>query len=326
MGWSPIRRITEAVSDVGDIVQDVVIDPVVQLGSSIEDGVREVVDEADKLIQSPEFRAVVTAINPSAGVFLDAYATVDSGEDLSPGQIAALASMGYTAGTGSTIPPDVQKAMQTGASIAEGEDPLKAVASTYGRDFEQELGLDSALSKAVFEGGLQKAMGASNTDILKTTYNRYVDEGGEFPEANISEIAANIGIDVGEFKLPDWKSAGFDLPDLPNIPGVDIKTLTAGMKPIDLGFDVGEWGQLQELGVDIGDLDLGDYNLEQLADINLDLQLPELDLALQNLGQPPSEFASLDMDSSLLPEFQLTELESIEELPLSQRLLRAQLG
>ena len=323
MGWSPIRRITEAVSDVGDIIQDVVIDPVVELGSNIEDGFRELVDEADKLIQRPEFRAVVTAINPQAGIFLDAYATVDSGDDLSAGQIAALATMGYTAGTGSTIPPDVQKAVQAGASIAEGEDPLQTVASVYGRDFEETLGLDSALSKAVFEGGLQKAMGASNTDILKKTYNRYVDEGGEFPEANIPQIAANIGIDIGEFELPDWKLAGFELPDLPNIPGVDIGALTAGMKPVDLGFDVGEFGKLQDLGINIGDLDLSDYNLPELADINIDLQIPELDLALQNLGQAPSKIASLDMDTDLTGDQEFNTFETPEITRLSRAVLNA---
>ncbi len=66
---------------------------------------------------------------------------------------------------------------------------------------------------------------------------------------------------------------------------------------------------------------MSDYNLPELADLNLDLQLPELDLALQQLGQQPSQVASLEMDTDLTGEDTFEEFEQPDITRLSRRLL-----
>lgn len=430
MGWSPIKKVKKAVSNVGgavgdvvsgagDIIQNVVIDPVVELGSNLEDGIREVVDEADKLVQNPYVQMVVSAINPAAGAFLNAYATLDSGENLSPAQVAALAASGYTAATGTTIPPDVQKALKAGETIASGGDVKDVLLNTYGSDFVSELGLDTRVNEA-----LTNTIGADATQLLKDNIDyaeaaarvvsgedptvviadkfgqdivdslgvgdpigfaalktavgldqgldtneallaggeEYYKRGGQLPDVNtiaslagvedfdlgVGDFVANLGIDFPElqglgYDLPSLASLGIDLPSLGGVEvpellsnfslpevadlGFDIPSLDlSGFKPTDLGYDVGTWGQLKDLGVNIGDLNLEDYNLDQLANINLDLQLPELNMFLRNQGVAPLEYGSLDMDESLLPEFDITTPEKGDELPLSQQLLRARLA
>lgn len=390
-----VSNVVGAVGDVvkgaGDIVQDVVIDPVVELGSNLEDGVREVVDEADKLVQNPYVQTVVSAINPAAGAFLNAYATLDSGENLSPAQVAALAASGYTVSTGATIPPDVQKALKAGETIASGGDVKDVLINTYGSDFVSELGLDAQVNEtlantfgqdtvdlvkdnldyanaavrvvqgedpsvvladqfgqdivdrlgvgdatgfAALKTAVALDQGVDTEDALLAGGEEYYKRGGQLPDAG--EIASLAGLEDATFdynklisnldiNFPDLQLQGYDIPSLASL-GVDFGQFDlSGYKPTDLGYDVGTWGQLRDLGVDIGSLDLGDYNLDALADLNLDLQLPELDMYLRNQGVAPMEYASLDMDSDLLPEFSITDPVVEDKIPLSRRLLSANL-
>jgi len=409
-----VDAVGDVVSGVGDVVQDVVIDPVVELGSNLEDGIREVVDEADKLVQNPYVQTVVSAINPAAGAFLNAYATLDSGENLSPAQVAALAAAGYTTASGTTLPPDVKKALDAGTTIAEGGDAKNVLLRTYGSDFVSELGLDTQVNAtlanafgqdtvdllrdnidyaeaaarvvsgedpsvviadkfgqdivdrmgvgdpagyAALKTAVALDQGANTDDALLAGAEDYYKRGGELPDASAlanlagiddfnfdpNQLVADLGLDfdilsgqgynlsglrdygidlsgLGGVELPQLLSE-FNIRDLPNL-GFDVSGFDlSGYKPTDLGFEVGQFGELADLGVKLGDLDLSEYNLPDLADLNLDLQIPELDLALQNLGQPPSQVASLDMDTDLTGENAFEEFETPEITRLSRKLL-----
>ena len=409
-----VDAVGDVVSGVGDVVQDVVIDPVVELGSNLEDGIREVVDEADKLVQNPYVQTVVSAINPAAGAFLNAYATLDSGENLSPAQVAALAAAGYTTASGTTLPPDVKKALDAGTTIAEGGDAKNVLLRTYGSDFVSELGLDTQVNAtlanafgqdtvdllrdnidyaeaaarvvsgedpsvviadkfgqdivdrmgvgdpagyAALKTAVALDQGANTDDALLAGAEDYYKRGGELPDASAlanlagiddfnfdpNKLVADLGLDfdilsgqgynlsglrdygidlsgLGGVELPQLLSE-FNIRDLPNL-GFDVSGFDlSGYKPTDLGFEVGQFGELADLGVKLGDLDLSEYNLPDLADLNLDLQIPGLDLALQNLGQPPSQVASLDMDTDLTGENAFEEFETPEITRLSRKLL-----
>lgn len=409
-----VGAVEDVVSGVGDVIQDVVIDPVVELGSNLEDGIREVVDEADKLIQDPYVQMVVSAINPAAGAFLNAYATVDSGEDLSPAQIAALAAAGYTTASGTTLPPDVKKALDAGTTIAEGGDAKSVLLKTYGSDFVSELGLDTQVNQTLADAFGQETVdlvkdnidyaeaavrviqgedpsvviadkfgqdivdrlgvgdpagyaalktavaldqGVDTDDALLAGAEDYYKRGGQLPDASaLAELAGiedfnfdpnkliadlnldfdilqgqgynlgslrDYGIDIsglGGVELPQLLSE-FNIRDLPNL-GFDVTGFDlSGYKPTDLGFEVGQFGELADLGINLGDLDLSEYNLPELADLNLDLQIPELDLALQNLGQQPSQVASLEMDKDLTGEETFEEFEQPDITRLSRKLL-----
>lgn len=128
MGWSPVRSVKKAVSNVvgavGDVaqavtdpiaeaIQDVVNDPIgiireeivepVSEGlANVEDIVREGIEGVDSALQNKYVRAVtkaVAALSPdpitrSIAIALDSYQTLDSGENLSPSQIVAIAGAG----------------------------------------------------------------------------------------------------------------------------------------------------------------------------------------------------------------------------------------
>lgn len=254
---------------------------------------------------------------------------------------------------------------QAVADYAAGNSTERILANQFGDDVVGYLGAESpserALGFAGIETVVQKAEGASNQDALLAGAETYYNRGGQLPDVGqiaslagiedfdlgLNDFVANLGIDFPElqnlgYDLPSLASLGINLPSLSGIEtpdllsnfslpevaglGFDIPSLDlSGFKPTDLGYDVGTWGQLKDLGVNIGDLDLSDYNLPDLANLNLDLQLPELDLFLRNQGVTPLEYGSLEMDESLLPEFALTQLEEEEEIPLSQQLLQARL-
>src|SRR6056300_1406526 len=135
MGWSPIRKVKKAVTNVGDAVSDVgsavddaiiapVVDPIVKAGDQFEDIVREGIDEIDAAIQNPYVQLGAQVFFPQYAPFLDAYATLDSGEELSPSQIASMAAAGYDVYNGEPLPADVKQALDTSVALAEGDDPL----------------------------------------------------------------------------------------------------------------------------------------------------------------------------------------------------------
>jgi len=173
MGWSPIRKVKKAasniagaVSDVGAAVDDAilapVVDPIVKAGEQFEDIVREGVDEIDKAIQNPYVQLAAQVFFPQYAPFLDAYATLDSGEKLSPSQVASMAAAGYDIQTGEPLPADVKKALDTSVALAEGGDPLQVIVSAYGEDFLEQSGIKEAGQQA-----LQDAIGSEAFDIVR---------------------------------------------------------------------------------------------------------------------------------------------------------------
>jgi hypothetical protein len=268
--------------------------------------------------------------------------------------------------TSGTALEDYNQYLTDAINVGVGNTTLEeTIANRYGEDIVNYLGAETENERAVGLGGLttatQLAMGVDPAQAAYAGTKRAYDEGARLEDlsfvpqqiANVNlglnDIVTNLGID-----FPELQTKGYDLPSLADI-GIDLNNfnLTApdilnldmslpevatnynlnvgnidfsGYKPTDLGVDVGEWGKFQELGVNVGDLDLGDYNLPELADINLDLNIPELDALLQQAGQPPSEYASLGMDSDLLSEFEITGAQDDAEVfPMARKLLSAQL-
>ena len=225
MGWSPIRRVKEAVSDVGSAIDDVivapVVDPIVKAGEQFEDIVREGVDEIDKAIQNPYVQLAAQVFFPQYAPFLDAYATLDSGEELSAQQIASMAASGYDVYTGEPLPTDVKKALDTSVALAEGGDPIKVLVSAYGEDFLESSGIKAAGEQGIKDivgsdayGLIQDNMDVAsvgydvlveNKDPLEAITNRYGDEivgylGSDDPTVNAlgyAGLATAVQLDKG---------------------------------------------------------------------------------------------------------------------------------
>jgi len=175
-----------------------------KIGSSFEDTVRDAVDDVDSLVQNPYVRMAVRfipGVGQTAGAILDAYAKLDSGEDLTA---TDLANIGLSAGTDIgdwEVTDATRKAIKTSAAIADGGDPIKILVSAYGEDVVDQMGLkDAAITN------LQEAIGedaynlvSDNLDLARVGYDVMVE--GKDPLEAISnrygeEIVGYLGADT----------------------------------------------------------------------------------------------------------------------------------
>lgn len=118
--------------------------------AQFEDIVRAGVEEIDAALQNPYVQAAiktVAAVSPdpvtklvAAGV--DAYATVDSGEDLSAGQIANLAIAGNQVfGSTPTVGGDVGAGVEGGAAVEAGAGAGLDLGGATGLEMDADLAL-----------------------------------------------------------------------------------------------------------------------------------------------------------------------------------------
>ena len=290
MGWSPIRKVKEAVSDVGSAIDDAilapVVDPIVKAGEQFEDIVREGVDEIDKAIQNPYVQLAVQVFFPQYAPFLDAYATLDSGEKLSPSQVASMAAAGYDIQTGEPLPADVKKALDTSVALAEGGDPLQVIVSAYGEDFLEQSGIKEAGQQA-----LQDAIGSEafdivreNMDVARVGYdvlvegkdpseaiaNRYGDQivgylGSDDPTINAlgyAGLKTAVKLDQGAGTsdaliagAKEYNKRGGETPDLGQLAstaGIDLSGIDLGAPEFfskfttDLGIDTSQFSAIED--------------------------------------------------------------------------------
>lgn len=290
MGWSPIRRVKEAVSDVGSAIDDAIIapvvDPIVKAGEQFEDIVREGIDEIDAAIQNPYVQLAAQVFFPQYAPFLDAYATLDSGENLSPDQVARMAAAGYDINTGEPLPADVKKALDTSVALAKGGDPLEVLVSAYGEDFLEQSGIKEAGQTA-----LSDAMGSDaynlvkdNMDVARVGYdvlvegkdplesvaNRYGDEivgylGSDDPTVNAlgyaglaTAVQLDKGVDAqdailtGAREYYDRGGATPDLGQLAKTAGIDLASVDFGAPEFfskfanQIGLDTSQFSQIED--------------------------------------------------------------------------------
>ena len=222
--------------------------------------------------------------------------------------------------------------------LVEGQDPTVAFANRFGEDIVSGLGAESTNERAVALGGLQTLVGLDQgLDADEAFYyggKKAYDEGArledlqsvagisgiDLPDFNLNDVVANLGLD-----FPDLETRGYELPSLASL-GIDVGQFNlSGYSPTDLGYDVGQWGQLRDLGVDIGELNLDEYNFDQLANLNLDLNLPEIDKYLKSRGVEPLQYESLEEDKDLFSGEleQVASIQDDEALPLSRQLLES---
>ena len=367
--WDKGSDIVEDVwDDVSDVVEDVILDPAGDFLENVGDVLEDAVDVVDDAIQNPYVRAVASFVYPPAAPYLNAYAKLDSGEDLTAGDLVSLGVSAYGDIGGVTIDPNIAKAVNTGATIADGGDPVSALVSNYGADFAKDLGLDEQLKssltsvvgedatafvdnymdldraaadivagndtsrilanqfgdeiagyigaddpnmKALGFAGVETAValdqGNEASDALMAGAKEYYDRGGQLPDvgqlAQVAGIEGDFDFDFGNY----FKDINIDLPNLLN--NYDIPTLAdlgvnlgdynfEGMKLPDLGIGFNE---ALDFGIDLAGMnfegmdvntDFGDYSLEELADLGIDLgqlnigdlTLPQ-GLALAGVGQ-----------------------------------------
>ena len=162
MGWSPIRRIVKPVKK----VIKKVVDPIVKMGEQFEDLAREGIEGVDKAIQNPYVRMVIGATIPGSKPWIDAYAKLDSGENLTAADYASLGLSGAEDFAKAEIPDEVKIGLKVGTRINAGEDPVDIFVDEYGDDYVADLKLDTKLDDT-----LRTYYGDDVADLLKENKN-----------------------------------------------------------------------------------------------------------------------------------------------------------
>jgi hypothetical protein len=135
-------------------ISDVAQNTGAQWGELVADGTVERIfkdNEKDRgtignILESPAFRVAASIINPLYGAAFTASDAQRTG-NISASQVVELIAGFSGIGGAGTISPTALKAVRTGAAIADGGNPLEALASAYGADFAKLLGLDQAFSE-----------------------------------------------------------------------------------------------------------------------------------------------------------------------------------
>jgi hypothetical protein len=287
MGWSPIRNILDPIKDV---VEDVV-DPVSESLASFEDGVRSVVEPvveaADDAISNPYVRLVASIAYPPAAPYLNAYAKLDSGENLNAADIAAL-GVGAATDLGTLeIDPNIAKAVETGAKIADGADPIQVLASAYGEDFAKDLGLEDQVIQGLGEDTYNLVK--DNIDVARVGYDIAT---GKDPSQVIADrfgdqIVASLGstdpsvqaLGYAGLKTAVALDQGVDQNQALLEGAKEYRTRGGELGDIDVDIDV-QYPNLQEIGTVAG-IDLSQFTpdisfIEDYARQVTDIDKPDL--------------------------------------------------
>lgn len=161
-----------------------IVGSVSKIGEKVEDGLREAVDEVDKIVENPYIRLAVSIAYPPAAPYLNAYAKLDSGEKLNAADIAALAATAgqdFGAFEAANIDPEIVNEISKGVQVATAENPGEALLLTYGTDIAAETGLTEA-----FDAQVADTFGQDTLDVLKQNED-YIVDSARFASGNMSE-------------------------------------------------------------------------------------------------------------------------------------------
>lgn len=275
-GWVG-EQIEDAVDfvtdDIPEFVEEEIIDPVGDFLGNVGDALGDVVDFVDDAIQNPYVRAVASFVYPPAAPYLNAYAKLDSGEDLTAGDLAALGVSAYSDLSGLEIDPQIAKAVNTGTQLAEGADPVSALVSNYGADFAKELGLADQLKTSMSSvlGDDAVSFVDKYMDVNQAAADIVAGEDTNRILANQfgDEIATYVG--SGDPNLTALGYAGIESGIALDNGEDQADALMAGAKEYyDRGGQLPDVGQLAGLtGIDAGEFDWNRFLPE------VDFQAPE---------------------------------------------------
>jgi len=179
-------------------------DPKGGLKGSLERGIVRLGDAIGDVVENPYVRAAVTFAFPQAGAVLNAYATLDSGDNLSPTQIAA-AIAGASELTNieisgnsliSQLPKSVQAFAQAAQDFAEGYGgrAIAALKEAFPNVDTERL--------AKIEDGFREVVGDENIETISGRFADFEDLiRGQFgtQQEQLNALAAALAEDRGGF-------------------------------------------------------------------------------------------------------------------------------
>jgi len=275
---------------------------IVALGENIEDSLREGIEDVDAALQNKYVRSIiklVSTVSPDpftrgVATYLDAYATVDSGEDLSAGQVLGLATStagmynasqeaATTGGAGfddidaGTMPVNVEpttfsdaarlasnqtigQILSVGAEVADGAEFSDAVFNVFQKDLVAGL-----------TGGVANDFELDPDDVEALT-NTLIDytETGELSTA----VANNLGDFTAKhvFNLPIDTEGPYTQDTTNKLAAV--KAGLQGLESLDQGENFGEavFNAANTYFTEEGELDLVALSRDKISGFGVDLE------------------------------------------------------
>jgi hypothetical protein len=272
------KAVTKPIKKVAKVIEKVVVDPVKSFADSVgvlfDKGLGGIDDFAKSIANNPLAQAVVSTINPLAGSAMSVYGKAATGQKIGVGDLASLGLSSVSQLTNYKIDPTTLKAINTGAKIADGADPVTALASAYGADYVAKLGLDTKVKSA-----LTNTFGDQTANFItdKVDINQAAADlvAGKDP---YRIVANQFGDDIATY-------IGGDDPSMQALGYAGVETavgLGQGLDPQDAliagakeYYDRG--GQLPDVGQIAGTVGLQDYNFDWNQFLpNIDIEAPEL--------------------------------------------------
>lgn len=271
-------------------------------GGWLSEKLGEVVDFADDLIQNPWARLGVSIFYPAVGTVLNAYAKLDSGEELSGGDIAGLVAAGSNLAD-VTISDAAAKGLEVGAKLADGASIESIVVDEIASGALEDTEIGQSIKKSV-----QDTVGSDVVDFVQNneaTVRTVVDvsQGKDLSESIVDNFGDTIVEATGAEttnEIAAVKGALDTAVQLDQGADKDEAALAGMSKYIDEGGTV-------DLDIDTdltGDLDL----VFSGVDIDLpDIDLPDVSVALPSVDLP--EVADIDLPDVELPDVSLPEVD-----------------
>jgi hypothetical protein len=305
-------------------------------GGWLSEKLGEVVDFADDLIQNPWARLGVSIFYPAVGTVLNAYAKLDSGEELSGGDIAGLVAAGSNLAD-VTISDAAAKGLEVGAKLADGASIESIVVDEIASGALEDTEIGQSIKKSVqnneatvrtvvdvsqgkdlsesivnnFGDTIVDATGAETTNEVAAVKGALdtavqLDQGADKDEAALAGMSkyideggtVDLNIDTDLTGDLDLVFSGVDI-DLPNI---DLPDVSVALPSVDL----------PEVAVDLPEVTLPEVDLPEVAVDLPEVDLPEVDLPDVSVDLPDVSIDLPEVADINLPDIEGPDLPDVE--------------
>ena len=335
MGWIE-DKVDNLVDFAGDVVGEAA-DFVGDVVDGVGDFVGEIGEAAVDVARSPVGQIAIAVAFPQYAAYINAAAKVANGEDLTALDFVALGVQGYSdLNAGVEINPEVVKAAETAARIADGADPVQALIGAYGADAIKKLNIDTKLTNTLNEVVSPEVaqfvsehmdLNQAAADLLageqplRILSNQFGDElvnnlasGDPQLEAiGYAGISTGLALDEGVDPVKaalrgarEYYNRGGAVPTLDDLKGMLPENISSS-----LDFDISTPQWLKDLRDELPDIDLPKFDAS-LAGFNwkdLGGSIPDIQLDF-----PDVELSSLDwqgIDYDVFKDYSLPELQDL---------------
>lgn len=293
--WKKIKRGAKSVGNAISKGIETVVDFGKNFVKALGQGVEDLFEgDLDAVLSNPAVIATASFMFPAYAPMINLGSKAVTGQEITASDLVAAGFSANTNFGNVKIDPNLAKAVNTAAVVADGGDPVEAFVANYGSDFAKDLGLDkkvnSALASTVGDEYAQKI--ASNIDFNKAAADYAAGTSTERILANQfgDDLVAAIGSDDPSVNAAGY--AGLETALLKAEGASDQDAMLGGAKTYyNKGGQFPDVGQIASLA---GLEEVPEFDFNTLvADLNLDFPT----LSMQGYDLPSLSGLGIDLNN-----------------------------